>query len=209
MPSEFIKYAPQPIFELISLLKESGTFPRGWNCGRITLIHKKGIRAKLGNYRPITVIVALSGFYSKVLNERLITVVETFSLLGESQNGFRKDRSEADNIFILSTVLWKARAKGVKVHLEFVDVCKAYDSVNRVILWKKLELLGINEKFLDCLKAMYSGDSVQCVVNGVSTKSVFLRRGLRQGCSLSPILFALYIMEIGEDLAKSDEGFAL
>ena len=135
--------------------------------------------------------------------------METFSLLGESQNGFRKGRSGADNIFILNTALWKARAKGVKVHLGFVDVCKAYYSVNRAILWKKLELLGMDGKFLDCLKAMYSGDSVQCVVNGVSTKSVFLRRGLRQGCSLSPILFALYIMEIGEDLAKSDEGFAL
>ena len=53
LPSEFIKYAPQPVFELIALLfnkmNASGTFPRGWNCGQITLIHKKVICAKLGN----------------------------------------------------------------------------------------------------------------------------------------------------------------
>ena len=96
IPSEFLKYSPPKMFELLTLLfnkvKNSGTFPSGWNCGRITLIFKRGLRAKLGNYRPITVIIALSGFYSKLLNDRLIEVVERFSLLGEMQNGFRKER---------------------------------------------------------------------------------------------------------------------
>ena len=88
IPPEFIKNSPPVMFEVLTQLfnkvKNSGNFPSGWNCGRISLIHKKGIRAKLGNYRPLTVIVALSGFYSKLLNERLIEVVETFSLLGKS-----------------------------------------------------------------------------------------------------------------------------
>ena len=213
MPQEFIKFAPEPALKILTLLfnkiKNSGTFPVGWNCGRITLVHKKGLRAKLGNYRPITVLVAMSGFYSRVLNERLIEVVESHSLLGEIQNGFRKDRCGADNIFILNTILWKARAMGEKVHLGFVDIQKAYDSINRELLWKRLELLGIDGLFLETLKSMYSDDSVRCTVNGATTRSVFLRRGLRQGCSLSPMLFALYVIGIGEDLSKSGEGFSV
>ena len=213
IPSEFLKYSPPKMFELLALLfnkvKNSGTFPSGWNCGRITLIFKRGLRAKLGNYRPITVIIALSGFYSKLLNDRLIEVVERFSLLGEMQNGFRKERGAADNIFILNTALWKSRALGKKLHLGFVDVCKAYDSVNRRKLWKKLESLGIDGVFLASLKAMYTGDSVRCTVNGVSTDSVYLQRGLRQGCSLSPLLFAIYIMDIGEDIFASKEGILI
>ena len=110
---------------LFNKIKSSGVFPKGWNCCRITLIHKKGLRECLGNYRPITVLIALSGFYSKVLNERLIEAVETWGLLGEVQNGFRKGRSGADNIFLLHTILWKAKALGKKVHLGFVDVSKA------------------------------------------------------------------------------------
>ena len=55
---------------------------------------------------------------------------------------------------------------------------------------------------------MYSGDSVRCTVNGVTT-SIFLKRGLRQGCSLSPMLFALYIVDIGADLMASKEGILL
>ena len=91
----------------------------------------------------------------------------------------------------------------------FLDVTKAYDSVNHEILWKKLASVGISGKFLDMLKSMYSGDSVDTVINGVSTRSVFLKRVLRQGCSLSPILFAIYISEIGHDLSSAGEGFLL
>ena len=96
-----------------------------------------------------------------------------------------------------------------KVHLGFVDVSKAYDSVNRDILWKILKSIGIGGSFLSTLQAMYRDDSVRCTVNGSTTRSVFLRRGLRQGCSLSPILFALYIMGLGEDLAAAGEGFKI
>ena len=69
--------------------------------------------------------------------------------------------------------------------------------------------MGFGSSFLGCLKALYAGDSVDCVVNGISTRPVFLRRGLRQGCSLSPLLFALYISDIGSDLTRSQEGFSL
>ena len=213
IPSEFLKNAPDAALVVLTLLfnkiKNSGIFPKGWNCGRITLIHKKGLRAKLGNYRPITVLISLSGFYSKLLNERLICVVETHKLLGEIQNGFRKDRCGSDNLFILNTVLWKARALAKKVHLGFVDISKAYDSVNREILWSKLEAIGIDGVFLESLKSIYSDDSVRCTVNDTTTRSVYLRRGLRQGCSLSPMLFALYILEIGQDLLAAGEGFSL
>ena len=96
LPNEAIKNAPPELILLITklfnLVKKSGMTPTGWNRGRITLIHKSDLREKLTNYRPITVIISISGLYFKVLNERLIAVVETFGLLGEVQNGFRKER---------------------------------------------------------------------------------------------------------------------
>ena len=137
--------------------------------------------------------MSLSSFFSKLLNERLIKVVEAHGLLGEAQNGFRQERCGADNIFVLNTILWKAKALKEEVHLGFVDISKAYDSVNRDLLWKKLEKIGIRGSFLDALKALYAGDSVRCMFNNTKTKPVYLRRGLRQGCSLSPLLFAIYI----------------
>ena len=213
LPNEFLQFSPDLFYVLLSVLfnkiKDTRVFPKGWNSGRITLLHKSGLRVLLGNYRPITVLISLAGLYSKVLNARLISVVESHKLLGDIQGGFRKGRGCADNLFILHTLLWKCKAQGRSVHMAFVDISKAYDTVNREILWAKLKRIGISGKFLDMLKSMYSGDSVDTVVNGVRTRPVFLQRGLRQGCSLSPLLFNIYISDIGHDLAMVDEGFLL
>jgi hypothetical protein len=213
IPNEFLINSPDILVHWLTVLfnriKSEGVMPNGWNKGRITLIHKSGLREHLQNYRPITVIISLSGLFSKLLNSRLSEVVESHNLLGEIQNGFRKERQMADNSFILDSILMKAKSDKQKVHLCYIDISKAYDSVNREILWTKLESMGFGGEFLSCLKALYNGDSVDTVVNGISTRPVYLRRGLRQGCSLSPLLFALYISVIGSDLTKSSEGFSL
>ena len=185
IPNEFLLNAPDELIVLVTSLfnkiQESGNIPRGWNKGIVTLVHKKGLRELLKNYRPLTVIISLSGLYSRVLNGRLTEVVENQGLLGEEQNGFRKERRMADNNFLLDTVLWKARALGNKVHLAFLDITKAYDTVDRNILWQKLARMGIGGKFLRSLQALYTGDCVVSMVNGLQTGQVYLRRGLRQG----------------------------
>ena len=60
---------------------------------------------------------------------------------------------------------------------------------------------------MSILQAIYNGDSVKAMVNGMTTRPIYLGRGLRQGCSLSPLLFALYIAEMGEAINLSSEGF--
>ena len=74
---------------------------------------------------------------------------------------------------------------------------------------RKLAALGIDGVLLATVKAMYSGDSVHCTVNGVTTGSVFLQQGLRQGCSLLLILFTIYSVDIGEDIAAYKKGLQL
>ena len=88
----------------------------------------------------------------------------------------------------------------------FVDISKAYDSVDQDLLWQKLESHGIGGGFLATLKSMYRGVSVCCTVYGVRTASVFLLHGLWQGCSRLPMLFALYIVDMGTDLMASQDG---
>ena len=211
IPNEFIKNAGHSFTVLLTVLfnkiKISGKFPPGWNRGRITLIHKRGLREQLGNYRPLTVIVSMSGLYSRVLNDRLTQVVELYGLLGEVQNGFRKNRGGADYNFILDTILWKGMSRRKKVHMAFLDISKAYDSINREKLWSRMSSLGFGGQFLASIKSIYTNDCVVSTVNGLQTRPVFLRRGLRQGCSLSPMLFNIYIMEMGNDITVSNEGF--
>ena len=68
----------------------------------MVLIHKKGPVSDINNYRPLTVLTCMGATYSKVLNARLTEVVEKHKLLGEVQNGFRKDGSCVDSAFTLN-----------------------------------------------------------------------------------------------------------
>ena len=162
LPNEFIKNAGEKFLSFLTVLynkiKVSGIFPTGWNAGRVCLIHKRGLREQLGNYRPLTVIVSLSGLYSRLMNGRLTLVVETHKLLGEVQNGFRKERRSSDNAFVLNSVLWKARSRKEKVHMGFVDITK-------VCLFF---LLGSSNVFLAIIFQLF-------LANILMTKTVFLK----------------------------------
>ena len=67
------------------------------------------------------------------------------------QNGYRKAPCAAGDNLVLDIILWKLLSKKKKVHLTFLDISKAYDSVDRAILWSKLSKNGIDEEFLGCL----------------------------------------------------------
>ena len=67
----------------------------------------------------------------------------------------------------------------------------------------------MGEEFLGALQSLYERDCVSTVVNGLPTRMLYLRKGLRQGCSLSPVLFALYVSDVANTLAMAVEGFKL
>ena len=69
--------------------------------------------------------------------------------------------------------------------------------------------MGCGGQFLKCLQALYEGNHVTCQVGGLTTRPVFLGRGLRQGCSLSPLLFALYVAGLGQELFLQTQGVKL
>ena len=213
IPAEALKNAPEELFvaltNLFNLIQKGGRVPEVWKTGRVVMVPKPGDPMELSNYRPLTVINSMSGLFSKVLNGRLTKEVEEKGFLGEIQQGFRKGRSGAENTFVLNTILAMCAAKGKKPHLAFIDIKKAYDTVSREILWRKLIKLGLGGSFVGMLQAIYTDDRLVTEVNGEVTRSIFLGRGLRQGCSLSPCLFALYITEWGKEIEMSTDGFKL
>ena len=81
--------------------------------------------------------------------------------------------------------------------------------MDRAILWSRLRELGVGDEFISALQSLYEKDCVSAVVNGLPTRTIYLKKGLRQGCSLSPLLFALYVSEVANTLAMAEEGFKL
>ena len=109
--------------------------------------------------------------------------VESQGKLVEEQGGFRKGRSAVDHIFVMISMVEKppAKSKG-KLYVAFVDFRKAYDSVNRNILWDVLRKAGAGEKMLGALKAMYSSVVASVRVEaGCTTEEFSCPVGLTQG----------------------------
>ena len=187
---------------LYNVIYNSRKFPYEWSKAIVIPIHKKGRKDLPDNYRGISLINMMCKGYTSILTQRLNKWVEEKKLLCDEQAGFRKKFSTVDQIFTLHAVIQKSLNKtGQKVYVAFVDMRKAFDSVNHSILFKRLRELGINGKFLSAIITMYSTLKA-CVRDKYGNLSDFFNCpvGVRQGCILSPILFSIFINCIAEKI---------
>ena len=177
-------------------LFNNSLLPEQWAKALMVPIHKKGIINDPDNYRGIPLLSIFSKCYTYVLNKRLEVWAESQGKLVEEQGGFRKGRSTVDHIFVMISMVEKALAKSKgKLYVAFVDFRKAYDSVNRNILWDVLRRAG--GKMLRALRAMYSYVVASVRVEaGCTTEEFSCPVGLKQGQCSSPLLFSFFINEL-------------
>ena len=129
--------------------------------------------------------------YAAILNIRLSNWIEENGYLVEEQNGFRRNRSCMEHIYILYSVINKRKLGKLFIYASFVDAKKAFDTVNRHCLWYKLYSLVLNGKILNAVKSLYSDVKWAVNVNGHITRFLDVDLGVKQGCRLSPTLFAM------------------
>ena len=193
-------------------LFSNSQFPIEWTKAIIFPLHKKGDTNNPDNYRGISLLSILSKVFTHVINSRLTLWAETNLILSDAQAGFRKGRSTIDHIFTLHAAIEKHMAKNTKLYVAFIDFKKAYDRVNRKILWLVLFRTGIQGRMLRMLRAMYASVQACVVCNTQSGHSEFFEclQGLKQGCIVSPILFSLLINELANEIIlKGRHGVSL
>ena len=195
--------------ELVNECLELGETPECLNTGKMSLIDKKETSLKITNKRPITVSSLLLSVITKTLNHRMLKICERENLFGDTQYGFRPGRSTTDCIFLLLAAVRKAKKKKYRISVAFCDLQKAYDSIDREILYKKLEYSGFGGKVLQMIQSMYYNDSVVIKLSRGVSAPLWFTRGVKQGCALSPLLFALYIAGLGIRLQETKLGIEI
>ena len=128
---------------------------------------------------------------ARIIQDRLQKVVEDEVL--ESQCGFRKGRGCVDMIFVVRQLAEKVVEHSTKHFILIIDLQKVYDSVPRKALWIVLEKYGVPEKVINLIRSFHDGMMSKVLVNGSVTEELEVNNGLRQGCTLAPTLFNLFI----------------
>jgi hypothetical protein len=142
--------------------------------------------------------------YTGILNQRITSYVEQQGILLDEQAGFRKARSTVDQLLILVEIIKQRRPK--KTFCAFIDIQKAYDRVWRDGLWYKLYKYGIRGKMWRVLRNIYARVESAIKIGDYRTAFFEVEVGLRQGCLLSPILFALFINDLGMKINQLGKG---
>ena len=182
---------------LTPLIWREGKVPRHWKDAVITVLHKKGDKTECGNYRGISLVSHAGKVLVKVVARRLIAYCEAKGLLPEEQCGFRPNRSAADMMFVVRRLQKIGRKAGVSLFMYFIDLQKAYDTVDRTLLWQVLTRIGVPPQMLAAIQQFHDGMRA-CVRpdDGVCSDWFDVEQGLRQGCVLSPLLFRIFFAAV-------------
>jgi hypothetical protein len=210
IPNEFIKHAGRHtrvrLTEVFNIVREAEYTPPSWRDAKMTMLPKGGDKELLDNYRGITVNSNVGKLFTRILTRRMEQDVEERGLLGKIQHGFRKGWRSTDAAFTLTHIINKYQREKGKLAIAFLDLKKAYDRISRVELWKTLNAIGYGGKLLRIIQGMYEDLQAIIQLGEITTEKVKMQEGLKQGCSMSPILFALYVAELGDRLIRSNHG---
>ncbi len=183
------------LHKLITRVWETGRAPADWKKALLVPLLKKGDPTDLNNYRGISLLSLPGKVYALISRQRLQSWAE--SILLEGQCGFRKGRGCTDAIFSLKSLLERAHRRDKPVQLCFIDLSKAYDSVDRDLAWCVLRQRGAPAKLVELLRDLHEGTECAMQSDHDGSHSWFeVSTGFKQGDVNAPMLFNVFLDSI-------------
>jgi hypothetical protein len=191
-----IIYIAYPISQLINCSFNAGIFPESLKFAKVCPIYKTGEKTCFSNYRPISILPSFSKIFEKAVFNRFMSFLEINNVLIKNQYGFRQNYSTYMALMEMYDKISFAIDNGKFAIGIFIDLLKAFDTLNHNILSNKLQYYGVRGAALDWFRS-YLTNRKQCVyLNGVYSSFKPIDCGVPQGSILGPLLFILYINNI-------------
>ena len=185
-------------------LMEIGKFPDELKLGKITPIFKKDNEELLENYRPVSTLPIFGKIFEKIIYSRFYSYFLSKGILHDRQFGFRKYHSTSHALNYSIDQIKECLTQGDHVLGIFIDLSKAFDTIDHDILLQKLQHYGIRGNSLRLIKS-YLSNRKQCVSTlGETSDYLAVIYGVPQGSCLGPLLFLVYINDIN-NVCKTSE----
>ena len=131
--------------------------PQQWKDAIIMVLHKKKDRTECGNYRGVLLVAHAGKILLEIIARRLSEYCERVGLLPEEQSGFRPNRSTTGMMFVFRRLQGLARKKRIPLDVCFMDLTKAYGSVDRTLLWTVLACFGVPQNMISVIRQFHDG----------------------------------------------------
>ena len=186
-----IQTSTDMLHPLLKKIWEEENVPDDWKKGHLVKLPKKGDLSNCNNWRGIMLLSIPGKVLARIILERLKTSLD--KTLREEQAGFRQDRSCTDHIATMRIIIEQSLEWQAPLYCVFVDFQKAFDSVDREVIWKLMHHYGFPPKFVNIIRQLYENATCQVIHDGKLTDPFTIQTGVRQGCILSPTIFLMVI----------------
>ena len=206
LPAEFIKGCkakPLPLVtDVLYYIINNGDFPDIWPEGLRSPVFKTGEITNKNDYQGITVLSVFTKIFEIAVNNRLNFIATAYDCGDRFNGGFTKGSMTSDNIFILQGLIERQMILGKLLYLCMVDFSKAFDLVNRNILFFKLIKAGIHGKVIDAVRRLYRKTYFRLKHHGLLSPLTLDSHGVNQGGNTSPTLFRQYLSDLSDFLPQ-------
>lgn len=210
IPAELIQALDEEMKELMYMMTkeiyETGDIPEDFQECKMVMLPKKANSKKCENFRTLSLLSHASKILTNIVKKRIQDKID--SNLGCDQFGFRNGKGTREAILALRLIAEESMRVNKALFVAFVDLQKAFDNVNWNLMMKILKDIGVEYRDRRIIFNLYRNQSMHIEVNQESEKAK-IKKGVRQGCNISPYLFNIYIEKAIEKCKECCTGIVL